>query len=710
MYWNDNLQFYDLKKEKTYANLPVNRKAKDTPFYGVDDNTLIFLSNQGSYDVQGHNIILGDNCSSLVINDGHEFHPRHDFSADTATYLHEYAAGKAYPIFMPFAFTKPANARLYKMLSVNENLKQFVFTNVPDAEAIEPSTPYLMVVDEGTVTLSGTKTEVHKYNLNSYPVGQWMPNPKQSNNRLGYWTGTFATVSNATAQQNRDYVLQSNGCFTKVGKHNDDITIPPFTAYVEPWSSLQERSYTIVFQEYYPESDTYATDVAQFPANSFSDECDILDSKESAAVIWSEQKQTLYFTGKDNDFEVGDTYNDAVINALWSNADMLDTGDEAPQWSKYASQVKRVVFDKDFENYHPQSLYAWFKGMSDLTAIDGIEYLNTDKALNMASMFEGCSKLTTIDAGDFIVSSVTSLDRLFANCSSLTTIFAEEPWTIHETPEMFEGCTKLAGAMQFDPGNTSGVMADYVMGYFTARPNVIWCKDDSTLYFDTPHRTLEEGMEWNGHTITNIWKADKVVNVGWGAPAWADLKKAGTIPEEVRNVVITEQFAVQRPKSLYSWFYGFKNLENIEGLENLNTSQVDNMNSTFLGCSSLTSINVTSFDMTKVTNASGMFRSCKLLTTIYCDQTWHVRTTQGMFFACSSLVGATAFDRMKTDGEMANPVSGYFTHLPVSTSSSRHATSTASTAPTSSRQVSLTSSSSTEAPSGSRPTTSPLSP
>ena len=662
--WNDNLQFYDLKKEKISDTLPVDRKAKDTPFYGVDEGTFIFLPNRGSYDVQGHNIIVGDHCSTLVINDGQEFRPRYAFYADSAIYLHEYAGGKAYPIIMPFAITKPDNARFYKMLSVNEGLKQFVFTNMPD-DVIEPSTPCIMVVDEGTATLHGTKTDVHRSDLNSYPVCQWMPDPKQSNNRVGYWTGTFATVNNATAQEHRNYLMQSNGYFTKMGKHNDDITIPPFTAFVEPWNVLQERSYEIVFQEYYPESDTYAADVAQFPANSFSDECNINDSKEAAAVIWSEQKQTLYFTGKDNDYEVGDTYNDAVITALWINSDMLDTGDEVPQWSKYASQVKRVVFDKDFESYHPQSLYAWFKDMSNLTAIDGIEYLNTDKAINMASMFEGCSKLTTIDAGDFVVDSSTELYRLFANCSSLTTIYAEAPWVIHETPEMFEGCTKLVGAIAFDPGNTSGGMANYFMGYFTARPNVIWCKDDSTLFFDTPHQTLEAGMEWNGHTITSIWKANKVVNVGWSVPDWADMNKVGTMPEEVRKVVITERFAVQRPKSLYSWFYGFKNLESIEGLEHLNTSQVDNMNSTFLGCNSIKTLNVSSFDMTKVNNTGSMFRSCKLLTTIYCDQSWHVRTTKSMFFACTSLVGTTAYDRMKTDGEMANPVSGYFTHLPV---------------------------------------------
>ena len=36
-------------------------------------------------------------------------------------------------------------------------------------------------------------------------------------------------------------------------------------------------------------------------------------------------------------------------------------------------------------------------------------------------------------------------------------------------------------------------------------------------------------------------------------------------------------------------------------------------------------------------------------------------TTLGMFFGDTKLVGAVAYDSNKTDGTMANPVTGYFT-------------------------------------------------
>ena len=662
---NDDLQFFDLKEQKAYTTVPVNREAKDTPFYGVSPNTLIYLSDRGSFDVQGDNVIVGDQCQSLVISDGQEFRPRFYFHAANATYQHEYQA-KTYPIIMPFAITKPANARFYRMLSVNEDTNQFVFTNVED-ETLEAGAPYLMVVDEGTVELSGTNTEVQKTNLGSYSVGPWMKDPTQSTGRLGYWTGTYTTINNAAAIQSDSYVMQSNGTFRHVDKYQTDVTISPFMAYVEPWNTLDSRVYEIAFQEYDPATGTYAETITPFPADTYAGNTDMPEINDNVAVIWSEEKQTLYFTGNENEYEVGDTYNGATITALWMESEMLNTGSDTPQWSQTAHNAKRVVFDADFERYHPASLHAWFKDMSSLTTFEGIKYLNTDQALDMSSMFEGCSKLVTLDVGDFKVDYRANCNRMFANCSNLTTIYTEENWVTGESYELFEGCTKLVGAVSYDPDNTHYVMADYIHGYFTARPNVIWCEDIQTLFFDTPHCRLEKGTTWNGHTVTNAWKADEVINVGWNKPGWVDTKIAGTLPDDVCHVIITEEFATQQPKSLYCWFNGFNNLQDIEGLEFLNTSQVDNMNSTFMSCSSLKSLNVTSFDVSKVSNATGMFRGCKQLVTIFCDNTWRIRTAQTMFNGCTSLVGAVPYDRMKTNGDMANPETGYFTHLPVVT-------------------------------------------
>ena len=191
-------------------------------------------------------------------------------------------------------------------------------------------------------------------------------------------------------------------------------------------------------------------------------------------------------------------------------------------------------------------------------------------------------------------------------------------------------------------------------------PVAIWCAGSKTLYFaydEDPTEKLVPGSTWNREEITSVWYGKAITNVGWSTPAWDSNSGVRT---GVRKVVFDESFADVRPKSCYSWFYSMLNLATIEGIENLNTSEVTNMNGMFLG-TALTTIDVNTFDMTNVTNTYGMFRACENLTTIYCDNTWNVNTSESMFLACSVLVGAVAYDSSKTDGSMANPVTGYFT-------------------------------------------------
>ena len=64
-----------------------------------------------------------------------------------------------------------------------------------------------------------------------------------------------------------------------------------------------------------------------------------------------------------------------------------------------------------------------------------------------------------------------------------------------------------------------------------------------------------------------------------------------------------------------------------------------------------------------------MFFNCRELTTIYCKATWDCGYSGGMFEECRKLRGAVPYDFTRTDVEMANPETGYFSseepNLPV---------------------------------------------
>ena len=81
----------------------------------------------------------------------------------------------------------------------------------------------------------------------------------------------------------------------------------------------------------------------------------------------------------------------------------------------------------------------------------------------------------------------------------------------------------------------------------------------------------------------------------------------------------------------------------------------------FDSCKSLTSLNLSSFDTSQVTDMRGMFYGCESLTTIYCNTSWSASHSDNMFSGCNSLRGAATNVGNRYDVSMANPETGYFT-------------------------------------------------
>ena len=112
--------------------------------------------------------------------------------------------------------------------------------------------------------------------------------------------------------------------------------------------------------------------------------------------------------------------------------------------------------------------------------------------------------------------------------------------------------------------------------------------------------------------------------------------------EEVMNIttaVFDSSFANARPTSTERWFCELINLQSIENIQYLNTSEVTYMGEMFYGCSSLSRIDVTHFDTSKVTDMHWMFGGCSSLEYVNVGNfnTHNVRSMWGMFDLCSSL-------------------------------------------------------------------------
>ena len=185
----------------------------------------------------------------------------------------------------------------------------------------------------------------------------------------------------------------------------------------------------------------------------------------------------------------------------------------------------------------------------------------------------------------------------------------------------------------------------------------IWCASNSTLYFDYCE-TVTAGNTYSGQTVTKVYTVPTTTYAQTTDLGWQNENE--NVINAARTVVFTDAFKDFRPISCKGWFKYFVSLTTITGISNLDTSEVTDMSYMFQQCK-LETIDVNTFNVTHVTEASSMFLGCQQLTTIYCNQTWSIASSPSMFENCSQLKGATSYNFDNKNGDMANPINGYFT-------------------------------------------------
>ena len=109
-----------------------------------------------------------------------------------------------------------------------------------------------------------------------------------------------------------------------------------------------------------------------------------------------------------------------------------------------------------------------------------------------------------------------------------------------------------------------------------------------------------------------------------------------------------------------SMFDGCSSLSTLD-LSRFDTSQVTDMHAMFKNCKSLTTLDLSNFQTSEVKNMGEMFSGCSTLTTILSFAFRNCFASEAMFYECSSLQGAANFNEKYTDARMANPERGYFT-------------------------------------------------
>lgn len=151
-------------------------------------------------------------------------------------------------------------------------------------------------------------------------------------------------------------------------------------------------------------------------------------------------------------------------------------------------------------------------------------------------------------------------------------------------------------------------------------------------------RRMYARLDRETQTLTLYYDKNKQTsdNAIYARPLWANFVER----KAIQTVVFDESFKHARPKSCGQWFYCFEGLTKIEHLDYLNTSEVENMREMFSKCTSLETLDLSSFNTEKVTNMFEMFVGSTNLRTINLPKGFigsNVTDLNGMFRGCASL-------------------------------------------------------------------------
>jgi surface protein len=193
----------------------------------------------------------------------------------------------------------------------------------------------------------------------------------------------------------------------------------------------------------------------------------------------------------------------------------LNEGELYPAWYAMAgdhtgyneNNIKKVVFDSSFANARPTNCCFWFVGCKDLTVIEGLEYLNTEKVTSMRSMFASCTNLTSLDVSKFRTQNVTDMYYMFGDCSSLTSLDVSKFDTRNVTDMdfMFNNCSNLTSldVSKFDTQSVTNMDFMFFQCYSLTFLDL--------SNFDTQNVTNMYGMFYGCVNLATIYASDKFV-------------------------------------------------------------------------------------------------------------------------------------------------------------------------------------------------------
>lgn len=334
---------------------------------------------------------------------------------------------------------------------------------------------------------------------------------------------------------------------------------------------------------------------------------------------------------------------------------------------------------------HAGNLSLMFNGCSSLKTLD-VSRWNVGSVFNLYHTFGNCAGLKTLDVSTWDTGSLTDARGLFYHCTGLKTLDVSD-WNTGKVTSfgsIFAYCTSLT---ELDVSGWNTGKATSMSGMFdhdgklTALDVSRWdtsnVQDMNGMFRNTGIATLDVS-QWNVshvgnaaemfHNCVNLvtldtsrWRLDSA----WGA--WSMFYNCASLT----GLDVTH-WGMGHVGNMPDMFYGCHSLTDLDGLAEWDTGNATMLTRMFCDCNRLSTVDITSWNVRKVTTTEGMlqgtpitsldlsawntdsltnmqymFENCTKLTSLNLSgwNTSNVTDMSGLFDNCTSLAGLKLGDR-----------------------------------------------------------------
>ena len=316
-----------------------------------------------------------------------------------------------------------------------------------------------------------------------------------------------------------------------------------------------------------------------------------------------------------------------------------------------------------------------------LTSIGNTSNWNVSKITTTHSMFEGCSKLQSLNTSKWVFSNLTNADSMFSNCQVLTKLDTSN-WGMGKVIYfgfLFNNCYALT-SLNVSKWDTSN--ANIFNAMFNECVNLTnidvsnWKTSNVTqavnTFLDCKKLTQVAVQNWDMSNVSQLsgmfayCSGITSLDISkWNAPKLIEINNTFNGLTKCTSIKIKGMYAPNIDTCINT-FLDCTSLTSLD-LSGLGMSKATSFNGMFGRMSNITSINLSGWSTSNVTDTTNMFTECRKLKTIYVSEGWSVAKVKSdtyMFSSCTSIRGGSGktYNRNQLGKSMANYSNGYLTY------------------------------------------------